>query len=396
MFSNELITQFDRLKTPFYYYDTDFLNKNLNILIHEANRFGYRLHYAVKANANSRILQIISDYGFGADCVSGNEVQKALENGFKPEKIVFAGVGKTDEELQLAIDKKIFCVNCESLQELEIINSLAEICNKKVRVALRINPDIDAQTHAYITTGLQYNKFGLSLQDVDYIIKNKEKYSNLLMDGVHLHIGSQITNLKVFRDLCGVVNNVLHYLSQNNINIQHINLGGGLGIDYSEPENQIPDFQAYFNVFYQHLTVKPWQEIHFEPGRAVIGQAGALITRVLYVKENGSRKTIIVDAGFTDLLRPALYQAKHKIKNISSESGEMLYDIAGPLCETADYFGKGLLLPETKRGDLLVIYSAGAYGEVMASQYNLRQPAGKYFSDDLLKSKKHKISTLKI
>ncbi|HSH51972.1 MAG TPA: diaminopimelate decarboxylase [Bacteroidales bacterium] len=318
--------------------------------------------------------------------VSGNEVQKALENGFKPDKIVFAGVGKTDDELRLAIDKNIFCINCESLQELEILNAFAGICNKKVRVALRINPDIDAQTHAHITTGLQYNKFGLSLQDVDYIIQNKEKYSNLLMDGVHFHIGSQITNLNVFRDLCGAVNNVLDYLYQNSIYIQHINLGGGLGIDYSEPENQIPDFQAYFNVFYQNLKVKPWQEIHFEPGRAVVGQAGALLSRVLFVKESGSRKTIIVDAGFTELLRPALYQAKHKIKNISSESGEMLYDIAGPLCETADYFGKDIQLPETKRGDLLAIYSAGAYGEVMASQYNLRQPAGKIFSDNLLES----------
>jgi len=377
---------FRELKTPFYYYDSDFLSKNLNAIIHEANRLGYHLHYAVKANANSRILQMISDYGIGADCVSGNEVQKALENGFKPKKIVFAGVGKTDEELRLAIDKNIFCINCESLQELEILNTFAGIRNKKVRVALRINPDIDAQTHAHITTGLQYNKFGLSLQDVDYIIENKEKYSNLLMDGVHFHIGSQITNLNVFRDLCNVVNNVLDNLSQNNIYIQHINLGGGLGIDYSEPENQIPDFQAYFNVFSQHLKVESWQEIHFEPGRAVVGQAGALITRVLYVKENGSRKTIIVDAGFTELLRPALYQATHKIMNISSESGEMLYDIAGPLCETADYFGKDIQLPETKRGDLLAIYSAGAYGEVMASQYNLRKPAGKIFSYNLLES----------
>ncbi|HKL08483.1 MAG TPA: diaminopimelate decarboxylase [Bacteroidales bacterium] len=386
MFTSQLKNMFRELKTPFYYYDSDFLSKNLNAIIHEANRLGYHLHYAVKANANSRILQMISDYGIGADCVSGNEVQKALENGFKPKKIVFAGVGKTDEELRLAIDKNIFCINCESLQELEILNTFAGIRNKKVRVALRINPDIDAQTHAHITTGLQYNKFGLSLQDVDYIIENKEKYSNLLMDGVHFHIGSQITNLNVFRDLCNVVNNVLDNLSQNNIYIQHINLGGGLGIDYSEPENQIPDFQAYFNVFSQHLKVESWQEIHFEPGRAVVGQAGALITRVLYVKENGSRKTIIVDAGFTELLRPALYQATHKIMNISSESGEMLYDIAGPLCETADYFGKDIQLPETKRGDLLAIYSAGAYGEVMASQYNLRKPAGKIFSYNLLES----------
>jgi len=385
MFTSQLKNMFRELKTPFYYYDTDFLSKNLNVLIHEANRFGYHLHYAIKANANSRILQMISGYGIGADCVSGNEVQKALENGFQPEKIVFAGVGKTDEELRLAIDRNIFCINCESLQELQILNSFAVIRNKKVRVALRINPDIDAQTHAHITTGLQYNKFGLSLQDVDYIIKNKEKYSNLLMDGVHFHIGSQITNLNVFRDLCNVVNNVLDNLSQNNIYIQHINLGGGLGIDYSKPENQIPDFQAYFNVFYQNLKAESWKEIHFEPGRAVVGQAGALITRVLYVKENGSRKTIIVDAGFTELLRPALYQAKHKIMNISSETGEMLYDIAGPLCETADYFGKDLLLTETKRGDLLAIYSAGAYGEVMASQYNLRKPAGKYFSYDMIK-----------
>ncbi|MFP4023907.1 MAG: diaminopimelate decarboxylase [Thiohalospira sp.] len=386
MFSNQLINRFSNLKTPFYFYDTALLQRTLLAIVIAAKRYNYHLHYAVKANANSRILQIISDFGLGADCVSGNEIKLALENGFSADKIVFAGVGKTDEELHLAIDKNIFCVNCESLQELEILNAIAAMQNKKMRIALRINPDINAQTHKHITTGLKYNKFGLSLPDVEYVIKYITKYSYLIIDGLHFHIGSQITNNLVFKDLCGRVNSFLDIFSQNNICIQHINLGGGLGIDYSMPESQISDFQAYFDVFYQNLKVEPWQKIHFEPGRAVVGQAGVLITRVLYLKENGNRKTIIVDAGFTELLRPALYQATHKITNISSESGEMLYDIAGPLCETADYFGRDVLLPETKRGDLLVIYSAGAYGEVMASNYNLRPPAGKFFSNDLLES----------
>ncbi len=385
MFSSQLANRLNNLKTPFYFYDTALLQKTLLAIVNAAKRFNYHLHYAVKANANSRILQIISDFGLGADCVSGNEIKLALANGFSADKIVFAGVGKTDEELQLAVDKNIFCVNCESLQELEILNTIAGIQNKKMHIALRINPDIDAQTHKHITTGLKYNKFGLSLMDVEYVIRNIKKYSHLLIDGLHFHIGSQITNNLVFKDLCGRVNSILDIFSQNNICIQDVNLGGGLGIDYSMPENQVPDFQAYFDVFYQNLKVESWQKIHFEPGRAVVGQAGILITRVLYVKKNGSRKTIIVDAGFTELLRPALYQAKHKIKNISSQSAEMQYDIAGPLCETADYFGKDLFLPETKRGDLLAIYSAGAYGEVMASNYNLRPLAGKFFSDNLLK-----------
>lgn len=382
MFNNQLINQLTQLKTPYYYYSTALLQNTLFVIKRAASLYNFNLHYAIKANANSRILNMISEHGLGADCVSGNEILQAINTGFQPEQIVFAGVGKTDDELLLAIEKNIFCINVESLQELEIINELAYQLNKKVRVALRINPDINAQTHRHITTGLNYNKFGLSMSDIKYIINHKNDYKNLVIDGIHFHIGSQITNMQVFYDLCLQVNSILDYLAIHKIEVQHINMGGGLGIDYSEPENQIPDFQVYFEIFHKNLAIKPGQIIHFEPGRAIVGQAGALITRVLYVKENGNRKIVIVDAGFTELLRPALYQAIHKIKNLTNENNDMLYDIAGPVCETSDYFGKNILLPETRRGDLLAIYSTGAYGEVMASQYNLRQPAEKYFSGD--------------
>ncbi|MFO7829886.1 MAG: diaminopimelate decarboxylase [Bacteroidales bacterium] len=382
MFNKQLIQQFLQIKTPCYYYDTGLLLKTLFAIKSAASLYNFQLHYAIKANANSKILKSISEEGFGADCVSGNEIILALNTGFHPNRIVFAGVGKTDDEILLAIEKNIFCINAESLQELEVINHLASGLNKKVRIALRINPDIDAHTHQHITTGLHDNKFGLSWCDVEYFMQHKEDYQNLIVDGVHFHIGSQITRMQVFSDLCYVVNQVLDDLAKNKMYIQHINMGGGLGINYAEPESQIPDFQTYFDIFHQKMKIKTGQIVHFEPGRAIVGQSGALITRVLYVKENGDRKTIIVDAGFTELLRPALYQAKHKIVNLTNENNYMLYDIAGPVCETSDYFGKSILLPETTRGDLLAIYSTGAYGEVMASQYNLRQPAEKYFSED--------------
>ncbi len=256
-------------------------------------------------------------------------------------------------------------------------------CNKKVKVALRINPNIDANTHHHVTTGLSSNKFGISLYELDLIVKNINEYANLLIDGIHFHIGSQITDLDVFKELNKVVNYFQNYLYEKNIHINFINLGGGLGIDYMNPENQIPDFQDYFSAFNKSLHLSKGQTLHFEPGRSIVGQCGSLISRVLYVKNNGERKTIIIDSGFTELLRPALYQANHKIVNLTSNEQSELYDIAGPICETSDYFGRSILLPSTKRGDLIAILSVGAYGEVMASQYNLRAIASKYFSEDI-------------
>lgn len=394
MRSINYIEYFEQLRTPFYFYDTGLLHKTLFAIKSAASLFNYNLHYAIKANANDTILKKISKYGLGADCVSANEIQKALNNGFAAESIVFAGVGKTDDEIAYAIEREIFSINCESLQELEVINQIADQKNRKVRVALRINPNVDAKTHEHITTGIIRNKFGISFNDLQYIVSHRNNYQNLVIDGVHFHIGSQITDLAVFEQLCQAVNKILEYLQYHKFCVQHVNLGGGLGIDYSTPENQIPDFRAYFTLFNKNLNLLPSQKVHFEPGRSIVGQSGVLISRVLYVKDNGLQKTLILDSGFTELLRPALYQANHKIVNLSSAKGQMIYDVAGPICETSDYFGKSVMLPETKRGDIIAILSAGAYGEVMASNYNLRAPVAKYFSHEMQKITEDTLLTL--
>jgi len=384
MFNSELMNKFSELNTPFYFYDTDLLHKTLFAIKEAAKLYRYNVHYALKANSNKKILKIISSYGFGADCVSANEIDRALECGFPANKIVFAGVGKTDSEIKVAIQKDIFSINCESIEEIQVVNTIAGQFNKKVKIALRLNPNVDAQTHKNITTGLNSNKFGLSMNDLNYIIDNHKSYVHVKIDGIHFHIGSQITNLEVFSELCKRVNITKEYLTKRNFSINHINLGGGLGINYQMPENQIPDFQSYFNIFSRNLSKSASQSIHFEPGRSIIGQSGILITRVLYVKDTKKNKLIIVDAGFTDLIRPALYQAHHKIVNLSSGYNNELYDVAGPICETTDYFGHSMLLPETKRGDLMAVFSAGAYGESMSSRYNLRTPASSYFLDEIL------------
>lgn len=373
MFTEQLINNFRQYKTPFYFYDTGLLHKTLFAIKKAASLYNYKIHYAIKANANRDLLHIISNENIGADCVSANEIRRALESGFERNKIVFAGVGKTDDEIQFAIENNIFCINCESLQELEVINVIAGNFGKKVRVALRLNPNVDANTHHNITTGLSINKFGISFNELQSIIHQIKNFRNLIIDGLHFHIGSQITDLNVFIKLCNVVNDFQDVFLQNRIRINHINLGGGLGIDYQEPENQIPDFQAYFSVFHKHIQIFDYQTVHFEPGRSIIGQCGALISKVLYVKENDSRKTLILDAGFTELMRPALYQANHKIINLSSNKNQEIFDVAGPICESSDYFGKLIKLPSSNRGDLIAILSTGAYGEVMASQYNLRE-----------------------
>ena len=360
------------------------LQKTLLTVKKASDQYNFNLHYAIKANANKRILHTISKFGLGADCVSGNEIKTALDNGFSPNQIVFAGVGKTDEEIEMAIEIGIFSINCESVQELEVINMIATSLNKKARVALRINPNVNANTHENITTGLKFNKFGITVSDTNYIINNINNYKNLIIDGLHFHIGSQITDLNVYRKLCDVVNHTYNYFIDQNIDINHINLGGGLGINYDKPKNQIPDFKKYFEIFKTHLNISENVDLHFEPGRSIVGQCGYLISKILYVKENENNKTLIIDAGFTELLRPALYSANHKIVNLSSNEETELYDIAGPICETSDYFGKSIEFPKSNRGNLIAILSTGAYGEVMASQYNLRSLATKHFSDDIV------------
>lgn len=376
--------RFNGLETPFYYYDINLLKETLKRVRDITYKYGFIEHYAVKANANPRILQTIANEGFGADCVSGNEVKAAMNAGFPASKIVFAGVGKTDKEINLALDYNIFCFNVESLPELEVINDLAGKKGKRASIAIRINPNVDAHTHQYITTGLNENKFGFSLSSLDNVFDILKTLKNIELIGLHFHIGSQITDIDTFLPLCDRVNELQDKCEALNITLKHINVGGGLGIDYDNPnENPISNFEGYFNLFKSHLKLREGQTVHFELGRAIVGQCGSLISRVTYVKEGDSKKFVILDAGMTDLIRPALYQAYHKIENISSDLPVETYDIVGPICESSDCFAKGYELNETKRGDLIALRSAGAYGEIMASQYNCREIPKAYFSDKL-------------
>lgn len=377
----------DKLKgieTPFYYYDTELLKKTLKIVKEETKKYGYIQHYAVKANANSRILQTIAAEGFGADCVSGNEVKAAVNAGFPASKIVFAGVGKTDKEINLALDLNIFCFNVESLPELEVMNDLAGKKGKVAQVALRINPNVDAHTHEYITTGLNENKFGFSMDHLDNVVEKLKTLKNIKLIGIHFHIGSQIEDVNTFEPLCSRLNELQLFFEDKGMKLEHINVGGGLGVDYENPnENPISDFPAYFALFNKNTKLREGQIVHFELGRSIVAQCGSLVTKVTYVKHGESKKFAIVDAGMTDLIRPALYQAYHKIENISSDLPLQKYDVVGPICESSDFFAKGYDLNETKRGDILVLRTAGAYGEIMASQYNCRELPKAYFSDKI-------------
>jgi len=378
------LDKFPKLETPFYYYDINVLNRTLDTLTSEANKFNFKVHYALKANANPRILSIIRGYGLGADCVSGGEIRAAIQAGFPTSKIVFAGVGKADWEINMALDYNIFCFNVESIPELEVINELAAAKGKTAHIALRINPNVNADTHHYIATGREENKFGIALGDVEKVIDVVEASSNIKLIGLHFHIGSQILEMNNFAGLCSRVNELQDQLAKRNIMVEHINVGGGLGIDYHYPERQsIPDFVDYFKTFKSMLKLRDGQTVHFEPGRSVVGQCGSLITKVLYVKEGTNKKFSIVDAGMTDLIRPALYQAYHKIENCSSDEPIQKYDVVGPICESSDCFGKDVELNGTKRGDYFAIRSAGAYGEVMAFQYNLRRLPQACFSDEI-------------
>lgn len=378
------IDKFKGIETPFYYYDVELLKKTLKIVKEETKKYGFVQHYAVKANANRRVLELIAAEGFGADCVSGNEVKAAMNAGFPASKIVFAGVGKTDKEINVALDYNIFCFNVESLPELEVINDLAGRKGKQAQIALRINPNVDAHTHEYITTGLNENKFGFSMNHLDSVIEVVKTFSNIKLIGVHFHIGSQIEDVHTFEPLCVRVNELQTYFENKGIKLEHINLGGGLGIDYDNPNTHpVSDFVGYFDVFHKNLKLREGQVVHFELGRSIVGQCGNLISRVTYIKEGESKKFVILDAGMTDLIRPALYQAYHKIENISSELPVENYDVVGPICESSDCFVKDYELNKTKRGDLVALRSAGAYGEIMASQYNCREIPKSYFSDKI-------------
>lgn len=387
MFSESTINKLKNIPTPFYYYDVDVLKQTLQKIKEESAKYGFIVHYATKANANNKILEMIRSYGLGADCVSGNEIKKAVECGFTPEHIVFAGVGKSDEEINIALDNDIFCFNCESLQELEVLNELAAKKNKSAQIALRINPNVKANTHKYITTGLEENKFGINLWELEQVVELLKKLKNIKLIGIHFHIGSQITDMSSFKNLCTKVNDIQSWFVSHKITIEVVNVGGGWGVDYHEPDkNRFLDYATNFKLYNDFLELRPGQKVHFELGRAVVAQCGTLISKVLYIKKGVNTNFAILDAGMTELMRPALYQAYHKIENLSKSNIKnpiSKYDVVGPICESSDCFGKAVDLPETFRGDLIALRTAGAYGEVMSSAYNLRDRVKAVYSDEL-------------
>ena len=374
------------LETPFYYYDMELLNSTLEKAKAAADKRGFHIHYALKANFNERILEAIQSKGFGADCVSGNEVQKSIDKGFKPNQITFAGVGKSDKEITLALKHQIFAFNVESIQELIVINEIASKIGEKAQVSLRINPNVDAHTHHYITTGLDENKFGVPNSELEKAASVLRECEHIELLGLHFHIGSQITDLNVFKSLCVKVNEWKNWFEERGTIIKVINVGGGLGVDYHEPDtNPYPDFEAYFDVFDKFLERNTHQEVHFELGRALVAQCGSLVSQVLYTKSGVKKNFLILDAGMTELMRPALYQAFHKIEKLGENQADqhINYDVVGPICESSDCFGKEVSLPEANRGDLIAIRTAGAYGEVMASRYNLREEIRYVYSDQI-------------
>ena len=383
MFTEKNSINISQHKTPFYYYDLGLLQKTLDVVKTESSKYNYHVHYAFKANANPKIISAIKKSGLGADCVSGNEVKCAIESGFDSSQVVFAGVGKSDDEINYALEKNIFCFNCESLQELEVINELAGKQNKVASIALRINPNVDAHTHKYITTGLEENKFGINPYEFETVIEKLKTLSHLKLIGLHFHIGSQITDLSPYKKLCTRVNKINTFFLNKGYDLPIINVGGGIGINYHEPDKEsIINFAAYFKVFNDFIELRKNQQLHFELGRSIVAQCGSLVSKVLYIKNGINTNFAILDAGMTELIRPALYQAYHAIENISSNSQSIIkYDVVGPICESSDCFGKAVELPETNRGDIIAIRSAGAYGEVMSSRYNLRDEIRSYFSE---------------
>lgn len=381
--AEQIISSATSVGTPFYFYDMGLLRQTVAAARAAAANPMFRIHYAMKANVEIPVLEVMREAGFGIDTVSGGEISRAIDCGFDPARIVFAGVGKSDAEIDLAIEKGIGCFNVESIEELEVIAGRAHALGKKARVALRVNPNIDAHTHHYITTGLAENKFGIALEMLDRAIDIATSSADIDFRGLHFHIGSQITTLRPFEILSERINDLQDRYESRGIRFATINVGGGLGIDYENPDtNPIPDFEGYFSTFSKCLRIREGQEIHFELGRSMVGQCASLITRVLYVKHGLEKQFAIVDAGFTDLIRPALYEARHLIENLTSDATETaIYDVVGPICESSDVFDKDTTLPLTSRGDLLALRSAGAYGSVMAMQYNCRSLPRSVFSE---------------
>lgn len=386
MISRNIKDSLRRLETPFYLYDMELLRTTVASALSEADRYGYILHYAMKANNDRRVMELMNGMGMGVDCVSGNEVMYAIECGFPPSGIVYAGVGKKDREIEYALGQGIFSFNCESGEELQVIDALAARRGVIADVALRLNPGIDARTHKYVTTGLSKSKFGISQTEIERVVTTLGDFPNVNVTGLHFHIGSQITDMDVFEQLCASANSAYRRFTEEGFNLTHMNLGGGLGVNYDDPDGEpVPDFGKYFAVFAENLSLPPHVKVHFELGRSLVAQCGELISTVLFTKAGGSGRTIsLIDASMTELIRPALYQSSHIIENLDGPGrAEHTYTIGGTACESSDIFAEGLSLSELRRGDLLSIKSAGAYGASMASRYNMHDIPRSVYSDDV-------------
>lgn len=383
MFSSELLKKFIELPTPFYFYDTDILRENLKSLSN-CLKTNNKVFFSVKSNTNPKILNIISDHKLGIDAVSFNEIKHCLRNGFIADDIVFAGVGKTDKEIEDGIKSNISCFNVESFQELDLINKLSKKQSKKTNVSIRINPNITSDTNKKIQTGSDEDKFGIDIKDINHI-PELSKLSNIDITGIHFHIGSQLLDLKPFKKLCVITNDITSHLKENGVKLRNINVGGGLGIDYDDPiNNPISNFNDFINLFNKNINLDKNQSIHFELGRSVVGQCGYLISRILYEKISYNKNFLILDSGMNNLIRPALYNSTHKISNISVNNKDYInYDVVGPICESTDTFAKNYKLPSSSRGDLIAIHSCGAYAESMSSNFNLRENIKSYFSDTI-------------
>lgn len=388
---------FRRVATPFYYYDIDLFRSTVEKVAALSESAGIRVHYSVKANSDRRLNDIISSHGLGADCVSGDEIDFAVSCGYDPKQIFFAGVAKSDREICQAFQVGIGAFVVESLEEIEIVSDIARRLGRKAPMSLRINPNIDPHTHHYITTGLYEDKFGISDRSFGEAVSMVKDNPYIDFYGLQFHIGSQILEVEdVIKLECEKVNKVVRIFEETGLVVRNIDLGGGLGVDYDDPDGHpVPDFESWFETIDKNLERRPDQVVHIEPGRSLVAQSGSLITEVLYVKKGENKRFLMVDAGMNDLIRPALYGAYHKIENVTAfyednNRQTRVYDVVGPVCESADCFGKERALAKSRRGDRIAIRSSGAYGQVMASRYNMRPFAPSVYSDRIAEAPKRK------
>jgi diaminopimelate decarboxylase len=370
----DLIALADAVGTPFYCYSTAMLGRHYRVFAEAFADVDALVCYAMKANSNQAVIATLARLGAGADVVSGGELLRARAAGVPPEKIMFSGVGKTADELALAVEHGILCVNVESEPELELLAAIAANKNRRADVSIRVNPDIDAKTHAKIATGKAENKFGIPISRARAVYARAAKLDGVRIVGVDMHIGSQITALAPFNDAFALLADFVETLRGDGHHIEHIDLGGGLGIPYRDDNEPPPDPAAYAAIV-KRATRGLNCRLIFEPGRLIVGNAGILVTRVLYLKRGEAKTFVIVDAGMNDLVRPTLYEAYHDIwpvREAAAGAKRILADVVGPVCESGDFLALDRSLVPSKAGDLLAVMSAGAYGAVQASTYNTR------------------------